>query len=209
MFGKSTNNTVDSRLFGYQVTTSLYGRPIAICYGRCRVSGNVIWTGGWTATPVSGGKGNKGKGGTQQYNYMTSLFIALGQGVVQGVYSIWRDKDKFNLAISHETYVVPGGGGTYKSYYGGVGKPYWWVLNVAVARQDTIAYSVTDYGSPGSVSASNLVWTPMKLVPSSPGAGEYTLSGVGGPSGDGYARYGFSAADAGKVMRITRSEERR
>src|ERR1035438_7487205 len=87
MIPKQNNSTVSSKLLGYSASTSLYGRPIPVGFGLCRISGNVIWTGGWAANPVSGGKGNKGKGGSQQYDYMCNVLIGLGQGPVSGVYS--------------------------------------------------------------------------------------------------------------------------
>jgi hypothetical protein len=195
-----TNSTPSSKILGYQATTSLYGRPIAVPYGRCRVSTNVIWTGGWAANPVNGGKGNKGKGGTQQYDYITNVLMALGEGPVSGVYSIWRDKDEFNLAYQTD---YCSGVTAFTSSIGGIGKPYWWVTNVAVVRNDgLVTITTTDPGSPGPVTITRTQWTPMVLVPSSPAAGQYTISGVGGPSGDGYAHYGFSPADAASGKQI-------
>lgn len=198
---RQNNSTVSTRLLGYRAPTSLYGKPVTIPYGRVRLGPQVIWTGGWEANPVSGGKGNKGKGGAQQYDYIATFLMGLGAGPVPGVYSIWRDRDKFNLADATETYTVPVGGGSYTSAKGGKGNPYWWVLNIGVARQDSLSYTATDYGSPASVSGTTALWTPMQLVPSSPGAGQYTLN----VDSSGYAHYGFSAADAGKTVQVTYS----
>ena len=150
MIPKNTNAGISSKLMGYSATTALLGRPIGVPFGRVRMSGNVIWTGGWLANTVSGGKGNKGKGGTQQYDYVTNVLIGLGAGPVQGVYNIWRDKDQFNLAYSTEPYTVPSGGGTYTTQHGGIGKPEWWVLDVGVGRQDSYTFSASDYGSPST-----------------------------------------------------------
>ena len=190
---------------GYAVQTALLGRPIGVPFGRVRISGNVIWTGGWVANAVIGGKGNKGKGGSQQYDYVTNVLIGLGAGRVQGVYNIWKDKDQFNLAFvqgdNAETYTVPSGGGTYTTQHGGIGKPEWWVLDVGVARQDAYTFSANDYGSPAVQAGSGNYWKPMKLVPSSPSAGEYTLTA----DSTGYAKYGFSAADHGQLMQINYS----
>ena len=200
MIPKNTNSAMSSKLMGYAVQTALLGRPIGVPFGRVRISGNVIWTGGWVANEVSGGKGNKGKGGTQQYDYVTNVLIGLAAGPVQGVYNIWKDQDQFNLAFSTETYTVSGSG-IYTTQHGGIGKPDWWVIDVGCARQDSYTFSANDYGSPSTQTGSGTFWNPMKLVPSSPGAGEYTLTA----DSSGYAKYGFSAADAGKVMQITYS----
>ena len=84
-----------------------------------------------TAKPVTGGKGNKGKGGGQQYDYITNVLIGLGQSSVSGaVVNIWRDKDEFQpLPVNRGVYrrrIAP----STTTQYGGIGKPYWWVLNV-------------------------------------------------------------------------------
>ena len=203
MFGHQTNSTLDSKLMGYQCSTALLGRPISVPFGRVRLAPNVIWTGGWSANPVNGGKGNKGKGGSQQYDYITKVIMALGQGPIYGVYDIWRDKDQFNLAESTERYQIPSGGGTYKTTYGGTGHPYWFVLSIGVSKEGSITYTANDYGSPSTVSGTVSFVTPMQMVASSPGVGQYTL----GADSNGYALYGFSAADAGAWVDITYSYE--
>lgn len=193
------NGIFSNRLLGYRASSSIYGRPIAKAYGQVRLAPNVIWTGGWTAQPADGTKGSKGKGGITQYQYITNVIFGLCEGPVNGVFSIWQDKDKFNLAYATETC---SGVTAYTTIHGGTGHPEWWVLNISVARQDTVnSFSVTDYGSPASVTIpTTQVWTPMDIVATSPAAGQYTLS----TDSSGFAHYGFSSADAssGKAIRI-------
>ena len=203
---RNTNATVPNRLLGYRTQLSIYGRAIPILYGQMRMAPSPIWTGGWTSQPADGAKGTKGKGTAIQYQYIAAVLFGLCKGPVQGVFSIWQDKDKFNLAYATE-YCT--GVTTYTSLHGGTGSPEWWVLNISVSRQDTIGpITVTDPGSPASVTIpAQSVWTPMELVSSSPAAGQYTLTGVAGngnSSPPGYAIYGFSSADAtsGKKIRI-------
>ena len=198
------NGIFTNRLLGYRAQTSIYGRPIAKVYGQVRLAPNVIWTGGWTAQPADGTKGTKGKGGVTQYQYITNVLFGLCQGPVNGVFSIWQDKDKFNLAYATE---YCSGVTSYTSLHGGTGNPEWWVLNISVSRQDTISsFTVTDYGSPASVTIpTTQVWTPMQLVETMPAAGQYTLTGVAGngsSSPPGYGIYGFSSADAGSGKQI-------
>lgn len=193
------NGIFSNRLLGYRASSSIYGRPIAKAYGQVRLAPNVIWTGGWTAQPADGTKGSKGKGGITQYQYITNVIFGLCEGPVNGVFSIWQDKDKFNLAYATETC---SGVTAYTTIHGGTGHPEWWVLNISVARQDTVnSFSVTDYGSPASVTIpTTQVWTPMDIVATSPAAGQYALS----TDSSGFAHYGFSSADAssGKAIRI-------
>jgi len=201
IFKSQTNTTLTNKLMGYQCSTSLLGRCIPVIFGRVRLAPNVIWTGGWTANQVNGGKGNKGKGGSQQYDYITNVLMAIGQGPVYGVYGIWRDKDQYNLAYSTERYLIPGGGGSYQAQIGGTGSSNWWVLNVGVSKEVSISYSASDYGNPSGSSGTVACSAPMQLVESSPGAGQYTLA----VDSSGYAHYGFSSADAGSYVDITYS----
>jgi hypothetical protein len=175
---------------------------IPLLFGLQRVSPNVIWTGNWLASPVNAGKGNKGKSGTQQYNYSCAMGFGIAQGPLGGVYSIWQDRDKFNLAYATESYTIPGGGGSYTVQHGGNGNPSWWGLNVGVARQDSLTFTANDYGSPGSVTTTTNILTPMKLVSTTPSvAGTYTMHF----DSTGYTQYIFCAADGGKTVQITYS----
>ncbi|MBU3640022.1 phage tail protein [Polynucleobacter sp. AP-RePozz3-80-G7] len=102
-------STVDNRISAMQIQTSNYGKAISIIYGTTRVSPNLLYYTDFTAiahTTVtsSGGGGGGGKGGggggggsssNTTYTYKTALLMALGEGVISNVGSIWRSKDKF------------------------------------------------------------------------------------------------------------------
>ena len=202
LFKPSNTNALQStELFGYRVSTSLAGKVIPIVYGRNRVTGNTIWTGAWQAKPVSGGKLKSGKGGQQQYDYLCALLIGLCQGPIDGVFSVWSDKDQYNLAYvggpggaPPAQYTVAGSSYTYTTPQGGAV----WYLNNGVTRADSYSETADEYGRPLPTTLTGTQQTPMSLVPSSPGAGQYTLNvDVSG------AHYQFSAADAGKVMSIS------
>lgn len=111
-------STVDNRISAMQIQTSNYGKAISIIYGTTRVSPNLIYYTDFTAiahTTVtsSGGGGGGGKGGgggggggsssNTTYTYKTALLMALGEGVIGNVGSIWRSKDKFVLKPSYIT----------------------------------------------------------------------------------------------------------
>lgn len=114
----STISTSEPRLGAMRIQQSSYGLSLPIVYGRTRVAGNLIWYGDFvaiahTTTTTSGGGGGGGKGGgggggggavTQQsttYTYEAALMMALCEGPIGGVVSIWQGKKRF------ETRVVP------------------------------------------------------------------------------------------------------
>ncbi len=191
------NNRVNTELFGYQVQSSLYGVPIPIVYGKRRISGNVIWTGDWQAnqsgsgSKKSGTNGSSGKKGGQSYDYKTAIIIALCQGPINGIGYVWVDKVQYSISSATEPYVIPGPGGTYT-----VNNASAYIADAGASRADSYSHVANDYGSPGAVTLAGTQATPMTLVPSSPGAGQYSVNTSTGA-------YTFSAADAGKTVYIT------
>jgi hypothetical protein len=208
---------LNSRLFGIQVSTSCQGRPRALGWGRFRAPGNVIWSGNWQATPVSGGKlkGSGGKGGAQQFNYFVSLLYGLCEGPLDaaptngqqaGILNIWSNKDEYTLQPATEHYTI-----TSPYTYGskipanspttvGQNGPGAYAINNGVAYQEAYSQQVNDYGSPSPSNLSGNMWVPMTLVAGSPSAGEYTLTW---PSGSNQpVVYGFSSSDNGKFVQI-------
>jgi len=190
-----TNAKQPSALKGMRAQTSVYGTVIPIVYGRTRVPGNLLWYGDFKAFKVKaqGGKGGLfgggGKGGGG-YTYQASVEIGICEGPIRGVRNIFDSAGVLAVNQAVETYTVPGGGGSYTvthsaNFFG----------NLGVTRGDTYSVAVNDYGNPaGPQTLTGTQQTPMVLVVSSPGAGQYMESaGV----------YTFSAADAGKVMTIT------
>lgn len=106
-----------------RVQTAVYGAVIPLVYGRTRISGNLIWYGGFQAIPhtTSTTSGGKGGGGVTQndttYTYTAALMMALGEGVMNGVVSAWSGKTRFttlaagaSLDQRSVTAVVPAGG---------------------------------------------------------------------------------------------------
>lgn len=99
--GGGTISTSEPRLGALQVQQSSYGLALPIVYGRTRISGNLIWYGDFTAvahttTTSSGGKGGGG-GVTQEsttYTYEAAVMMALCEGPVTGIVSIWQDKKR-------------------------------------------------------------------------------------------------------------------
>jgi hypothetical protein len=107
--GGGTISTSEPRLGALRVQQSSYGLALPIVYGRTRVSGNLIWYGDFvaiatTTTTQSGGKGGAiggggGGGVTQQettYTYEAAIMMALCEGPIGGVVSVWQAKKRFD-----------------------------------------------------------------------------------------------------------------
>jgi len=185
---------VNDVLGGIRLQTSVWGQPIPIVFGRNRVAGNLLWYGDFIAQSVSnrkkgGSSGGSGKKGSGQYDYGAAVAIALCRGPIANLGSIWSTQGLLPINNTQESYTVPGGGGSYT-----VTQVNTFLQDLGCQRADSYSVGpVNDYGSPGPVTLTGTTETPMALVGSSPGAGQYSESaGV----------YTFSAADAGKAITI-------
>lgn len=83
----------ETKLAGVQVQTSLLGEPIVFGYGRARVSCNLIDYVGFKATEQQ--QGGKGGGGYKSYTYSASVIMALCEGPIGGVRSVYKDSSTF------------------------------------------------------------------------------------------------------------------
>lgn len=89
---------------GVTLQTSVYGKPVPIIYGTTRVSGNLLIYGNFNATLVNSGQGG-GKGGlfspsnagSQTYVYNAGFAFALCEGPINGIGTIWQDKNLTTL----------------------------------------------------------------------------------------------------------------
>lgn len=97
LFGAGGNNTQNSRLWGYRVSTSISAKAIPLIFGTNRVGGNVIWTGDWTAHEHKHGGffhvitlGASPE--TKTYTYTSAGLIAIGMGQIQGILHIWQSE---------------------------------------------------------------------------------------------------------------------
>lgn len=100
--GGGTISTSETRLGALRVQQSAYGLALPIVYGRTRISGNLIWYGDFaaiatTTTTTSGGKGGGGSVSQQNttYTYEAAVLLALCEGPIGGVTSIWQAKNRF------------------------------------------------------------------------------------------------------------------
>ena len=102
LFGKKLQNQVPASSLAVQ--TSCQGLPIPIVWGRTRLAGNLIDYLGFSATLVStgggGGKGGlfKSSGKSQTYNYSVAVAIALCEGPVAAIGTVWNNNITCGLA---------------------------------------------------------------------------------------------------------------
>ena len=129
-----TGATADTVANGIDVQTSLAGTPIQIVYGCNRVSGNLIWYGGFQAIQ---GTSNAGKGGATrngQYDYRTSFIIGVAQGPVINIERVWASN------ATSETLASAG----LTLYTGGIGQPAWPYVQ-ALTPGESLGYSGLAY----------------------------------------------------------------
>ncbi|MBC2668760.1 phage tail protein [Novosphingobium piscinae] len=94
-----SSRTVADRQTSIQIQTSAYGICVPVVYGTNRIGGNLVWFGNFTpisATQKTGGKG--GSSTTTTYTYRAAAILALAEGTITGIGSVWKDKDKTTLA---------------------------------------------------------------------------------------------------------------
>lgn len=93
-FGKSTS-TSSPKLNHIEVQSSTLGLPLSIGWGRNRIKCNLIWYGDFKAiahtTKQSGGKGLGGSSTNTTYTYTASVVMALGEGVIPTVRTVYKD----------------------------------------------------------------------------------------------------------------------
>ena len=147
--GGSTIATSEPRLGALRVQQSTYGLVVPIIYGRARVPGNLLWYGDFAAIPHvtrtesgGGGKGGGGGGGriTQEsttYTYEAALIIALGEGQISGIPTVWRGKEVFrgSDALARVGLALASGA---------TGQPAWGYLQTYHPSQ-ALGYSQTAY----------------------------------------------------------------
>jgi hypothetical protein len=98
--GSQTIATSETPLAGFNVQSSVYGKPVPLLYGRNRLAGNLIDYDDFKAIPhttsssSSGGKGGGGITSTNtSYTYQTSFLLGLCEGPVSAINAFWLDKE--------------------------------------------------------------------------------------------------------------------
>lgn len=101
--GKKAKSQGTKAVSALQVQTSTFGPVLPLIYGKNRVAGNLGWYGNWIPTAhtekqSSGGKGGGGSQSSTSYTYSTGVIILLGEGPINGVGTVWKDKEQHTLS---------------------------------------------------------------------------------------------------------------
>lgn len=115
-----TISTSETRIEAVKLQSSAYAATIPLVFGVTKISGNLVWYGGFKAIPHTTEQGGKGGGVKVQnttYSYRASVMMALAHGRIIGIPLIWRGKKLFTGGVTPaqvqtatETYTPPGSG---------------------------------------------------------------------------------------------------
>ena len=96
---KSTNQAPDYT--GLQLQTAVGTLPIPIVWGQSKIAANVVWYTNFQthrSSAHSGKGGVFGGGSSGGYTYSADLILALCEGPIPGLGTIWRDQSTYTLA---------------------------------------------------------------------------------------------------------------
>lgn len=100
MGGSSTISQVEQQIAGIAIQNSSYGLPLAIVYGKNRITGNLLYYTDFTPIPhTTSQQTGKGGGGTTMsqttFTYTATVIVALGEGTITAITKIWADKSVY------------------------------------------------------------------------------------------------------------------
>jgi fibronectin type 3 domain-containing protein len=105
LFGTSSLTPATKPTYaGLQIQTSVAGLPIPLLWGTAKIAPNLIDYDDFisiphTSTAASGGKaGGSGSSGSTSYTYQCMTILALCEGQIDGIPSVWADKDVTTIA---------------------------------------------------------------------------------------------------------------
>ena len=92
LFSGGNTGAAVTKLVGIQVSTSILGGAVPIVYGTTRIGHNMIWSANFTAHAQSQSGGKGGGSTTTGYTYTASLMMALCEGPIQKIGTVWQGK---------------------------------------------------------------------------------------------------------------------
>ncbi len=103
LFGPGNKRVEGPRLTELRVMASEEGAPIPVCFGRVRISGQVIWATDLeeivdTNTERTSAKGSGPKTTTTEYSYFANFAVGLCEGEIDGIGRTWADGREIDLA---------------------------------------------------------------------------------------------------------------
>ena len=120
MGGSTTISTSATKIDALKLQSSAYGVTVPVLYGTNRISGNMVWYGGFKAvahtTSQSSGKGGGVKSQNTTYSYTAGVMMGLCEGSIIGIPRAWKGKQLYDggslssaINTSTETYTVASG----------------------------------------------------------------------------------------------------
>lgn len=96
--------TQATRYNGMQVQASQYGMGLTIVYGQQRIAGTLIWYGDFQSIEHRQSVGKGGGGVSTSYTYSSSFQLALCEGPIAGIPTIWKDSGTTSFSDINGTY---------------------------------------------------------------------------------------------------------
>jgi hypothetical protein len=97
LFSKSQPNNTKPNFTNLQIQSSATGLPIPICYGTNKMAGSLIWYGDFQTIATTTSQGGKGGGSSTSttYTYQTSFMMALCEGPISNVGTVWQGQSVY------------------------------------------------------------------------------------------------------------------
>ena len=96
--------TQATRYNGMQVQASQYGMGLPIVYGQTRIAGTLIWYGDFQAIEHTQSVGKGGGNTSTSYTYSSSFQLALCEGPIASIATIWKDSGTTTLGDINGAY---------------------------------------------------------------------------------------------------------
>ena len=96
--------TQATRYNGMQVQGSQYGMGLPIVYGQQRLAGTLIWYGDFQSVEHKQSVGKGGGGVSTSYTYSSSFQLAICEGPIAGIPTIWKDSGTTSFSDVNGTY---------------------------------------------------------------------------------------------------------
>lgn len=101
--GSASHAEAPVRYTKINLSVSSQGIPIAIGWGRNRGNANIIWYNNFQSFAVEQSAGKGGSSGSQSYRYTTAVILGIGEGPIQGIGTVWSNRDTTTLAALNLT----------------------------------------------------------------------------------------------------------
>ena len=147
LFGRHTGVKPD--FTALQIQTSTATLPIPIVWGQTKISINVIFYANFQSHGQKQGKGGLFSSPVTSYNYSADVMLALCEGPISGIGTIWRDQSTYSLADLGMTLFT---GTTPQSAWSYLSTKY---PAQALAYQGTAYVCAANYGLGGSANIGN------------------------------------------------------